>query len=77
MTTQWLIEDVINRSNVRQLQNTLSDLNGKYAVKHILKILLEVDDYKTDEWINKSIGDAAMTGKFRFESNTKTFVFSW
>lgn len=49
--TQGLIEDAINRKDISQLQFTLSALDGQYAAKYILNILLDDDSYKTDEWI--------------------------
>lgn len=50
-TTQALIEDAITRKDVNRLRITLSDLKGEYAAKYILRIMLEDDSYKTDEWI--------------------------
>lgn len=41
MTTQGLIEDAINRSDKNQLISELNDLQGQYAVKYILNILLD------------------------------------
>lgn len=51
ITTQALIEDAINEKDRGQLQFVLSSLKGEYAAKYILKIMLEDDSYKTDEWI--------------------------
>ncbi len=51
MNTQGLIEDAISRKDVSELQFTLGVLDGCYATKYILNIMLEDDSYKTDEWI--------------------------